>query len=265
MKVFGHEDIIESLGHYVPPVVAFVGPSSVGKWTTAEWVRETHNISAMDILRVHRLSRTTARDVIEFMRLPAWEPTGRLAIVQVDSSYESVLGQDVLLKTLEENLVHRLILISTQPLLPVVRTRMHKIFQFRLLTEEQVTQVLVEKKSFSTSIAANLARLSGGQVQRALDALGYKELRGTVIAALNAVRVRDTKAIDSLATKWTDPMTELLTIWCYETMTSNWRVFREEDSKGLGHVASLLLTELRPNVRPRFVVRSALMAARSIA
>ena len=61
--------------------------------------------------------------------------------------------------------------------------------------------------------------------------------------------------------KWTDEHTELLVVWCTETITERWKLFKAEDADLPGQKLPLrLLIALRADIRPRLVVRHSLLS-----
>lgn len=256
MAVVGHQNVARVLAVELPAVALFVGPASVGKWTTAEWLRREHTIEDVDLLRIRRLTAEDARGVVRFA---ATAPVGnlRLAIIRLDNA--TAPSQHILLKTLEQApSTFRVILIAETWPLPTIVSR-SQIFSFSLLTEEEVAEVL-RKKNFKPTEAARLAALSGGSVQQAITVAENMESKVTVLAAVRAIRERDARALDNLAGKWTDLHTELLATLCRETITYKWRIFSDAEVEGLGRKLPMaILRALRPNIRPRLVVRSSLM------
>lgn len=257
MPVVGHESVTRVLAAELPPVALFLGPESVGKWTTAEWLRHEHEVDDADVLRIRRLTATEARS---FVRFAVIAPKGsvKLAIVRLDRA--TAPSQHILLKTLEQAPESfRAILISSGAPLSTVMSR-SQLYRFSLLTEDQVAEVL-RKKNFNPTEAKHLASMSGGHVNRALTVAESMDPKVTVLAAVRALRERDADALDNLAGKWTDTHTELLADLCRESITYRWRIFSDAEVEGMGRKLPLkILTVLRPNIRPRLVIRASLMS-----
>lgn len=224
----------------------------------ADWLRYTEGYSKDNTLRIFKLTAEAARNIVTFALTYA-TVGAKLVIVQLDGSLTS--SQTVLLKTLEEISTPdiKFILISESVPMSTIMSRC-EVFHFSLLNTEDVEKVLIEKKAIDKKTAARLAPFGGGQVQRALDMLGYEEYADRVLAALNALVTKDKSALEKLAVKWTDRDTDLLTKWCYEAMTGEWLIFDPAVSavKGKGLPLKILLA-LYPNIRPRLVVRYSLM------
>lgn len=257
MAVVGHERITRVLAAELPPVSLFIGPDSVGKWTTAEWLRREHAIQDGDLLRIRRLSADDARTITRFATVA---PVGerKLVICRLDKSLPA--SMNALLKTLEEASESvRFILISRDMPMLTIASRA-EIERFGLLTEAEVAEVL-QKKNFSANQAKIYAALSGGQVRKALRAAEGLDAKVTVLSAVRAIREKDADALDNLAGKWTDEHTELLSELCLEAITGRWRIFNEAEVEGMGRRLPLkILTALRNRIRPRLVVRASLMS-----
>lgn len=255
--IVGHEDTLRRLHSDLPPVSLFLGPASVGKWTTAEHLRREYGVRDGDLLRIRSLTMDEARTASKFMLT---SPLGdlRFAIIRLDSATPASLH--ALLKALEEiPSSSRVVLVSTESPMETIVSR-SEIFHFSLLSQEQVERVLIQRK-LSPSEARRYAELAGGQVGRALSFVSGMEGKATVLAAVNAIRERNPVSLDSLAVKWTDEHTNLLATLCREIITGRWRIFMEAEVEGIGRKLPLkILTALHADIRPRLVVRSSLMS-----
>lgn len=209
------------------------------------------------MLRVRLLTSDDARSVVRFALA---SPLGvrRLAIIRLDQATPAALH--VLLKTLEElPPTTHIILIATEMPLETIVSRA-EMFRFSLLTEEQVEDVLLQRK-FKPTEARRWASLSGGQVRKALDLVEDLDAKITVLSAVRAIRERDANGLDNLATKWTDQHSDLLGALCREAITGRWRIFSDAEVEGMGKKLPLsILYALRPEIRPRLVVRASLMS-----
>lgn len=252
---FGHEEIASALSASLPPVALLWGPKSVGKWELAERVRRLHGVQKADLLRVKRLTQGNAAFVEQFaLSAPVGEY--RLCIIRLRRASDKALH--TLLKTLEESTSTRFILVTEEKPLDTILSR-SEVYRFGLLTEEEVSGALQEVKKFSPDVAKTRAGLSGGQMLPALVFTSTKDLKPTVVQALEAVAAQNLTQLEEVATKWTDEHTALLTAWCYESLTGSWKFFRESETHIRGTSTPLkILMAIRPNLRPRLVVRLAL-------
>lgn len=255
MQVVGHGGLLSRLMGVLPSVSLFVGPSSVGKWTAAEYLRGVHEVSSADVLRVRRLTAEDARAIVRFASKAA-HGTIRLVIVRLDGASPATLS--ALLKSLEEAPSSTRFILTATELPPATIVSRATVFRFPLLSDEQVEDVLLLRK-FKPTEAKRYAALAGGQVRRALDLVEGMDAKVTVLAAVRALRERDAEALDNLAGKWEDQHTGLLATLCRELLTSRWRIFSNAEVEGLGKKTALaILTALRPDIRPRLVVRASL-------
>ena len=249
---------MESLESFLPPVSLLIGPKSVGKWTMAEHLRAHYNILDSDLLRVFNLTADSSRMLVKFS---ASFPVGtrKLAIVRLDSAARNSLN--TLLKTLEESFSFmNFILLAEEFPIPTIVSRA-QVFRVGLLSVEEITQILVEYKGFNPDTALNRAQLSGGQVERALAVQDMKEQKMLVLRVLAAFRENNESILDELAPQWKDEHTELLTLWCSETITKRWKFFSEGESEIPGKSLPLrILMALRAEIRPRLVVRASLVS-----
>lgn len=210
------------------------------------------------MFRVHKLTMPSARDLVQFARTAPVCPEGKLAIVQLDKATPAALH--VLLKTLEELPAGiKVILISESMPLETVVSRV-QVYRFGLLSDEAVANVLIEKRKIEPELAKTLAAASRGQVSRALAQLDDPDGKQVVLDALEAFREKNPYALDHLAPRWMEEHTELLAIWCRESITKRWSIFGAETEIPGQSTPLRILLALRPNIRPRLVVRSSLMS-----
>ncbi len=256
MSVVGHEELLKRLTVDLPRVALFVGPPSVGRWTTAEHLRSLRGVMPADVLRVRKMSADEARSIVSFA---SSAPLGnaKLVIARLDGANPGTLHQ--LLKVLEEATEQmHFILISSELPLQTLASRA-EIFRFPLLTIEQVEDVLLQRR-FNPSEAKRWAAVSGGQVRRALDLAEGMDAKITVLAAVRAIRERDADALDNLASRWADEHTKLLGALCREAISGRWKVFDHAEVEGIGRKLPLsILFALNTDIRPRLVIRSSLM------
>lgn len=253
---FGHEKNVKAVNSHLPSVLLFLGPESVGKWELAEYVREKWKFKKSDTLRIKRLTQENARFAAKFAseRPKGWS---KLVIVQIDKKATKG-AQNALLKAMEEARDATFILVAENPPLDTVRSRAIT-YQFGLLTEKNIFDILTVRRNFSEERAEALAAIAGGQIHKALSYSSDQESKLVVMRALDAVHRKDNTALEEIAPKWQQEHTDLLIQWCYESLTEKWRLFIPEESNIRGTKVPLrILIALREDLRPRLVVRAAL-------
>jgi DNA polymerase-3 subunit delta' len=181
----------------VPQTLLFAGPEGVGKHTTAvalaqalNCTKVTGGVACGRCTNCTRIAKGQFSDVAEV-------DNGDIASISIKSIRERVLdlagyrpfegnrrvfiidpadalslqAQDALLKTLEEPPPATvLILITAYPdsLRPTVVSRCRRV-RFGVLTDDEVTQVLVERHKMNAAAARAHATLAGGSVSQALS------------------------------------------------------------------------------------------------
>lgn len=256
MNYFGHERNVRAVRAHLPSVLLFLGPESVGKWTLAELIRWEWKFKNADVLRIKRLTQENARFIASWA---AGRPQGWAKLVIVHLDKKATKGaQNALLKTLEEAPNVIFILVAEEMPLETIRSRA-VLYPFGLLTEENVADILKYKKNFGDARAEELAKLSKGQVKRALNHARTQESKMVVLRALDAVNRKDAHALEDLTNWWQEEHTDLLIQWCYEHLTKKWKTF---DSGEVGiqgtKVPLRILMSVKEDLRPRLVIRSAL-------
>lgn len=256
MPYFGHSGIVRAVSNHLPAVSLFLGPASVGKWELAEHLRVEKGFKKSDVLRVRRLTQENARFIVRFA---SERPKGFARLVIARLTEQATRGaQNTLLKALEESPDTYFILIAEEDPLPTIRSR-STVFNFGLLTDDEVFNILIQRKNYSPEKATEYTKVAGGQVRRALSHTQDKESKMLVLRAVDAVQRRDSTDLESLASQWQDDHTELLITWCYESMTSQWKKFSPEDTAVVGTKIPLrILMAVKEDLRPRLVVRAAL-------
>lgn len=256
MPYFGHSEIVQAVDNHLPAVSLFLGPSSVGKWELAERLKYVKNFKSSDVLRVRRLTQENARFIVKFA---SKRPKGSARLVIVRLTDKATVGaQNTLLKALEESSNTYFILIAEEEPIATIKSRA-VVFNFGLLTDEDVFNILLQRRNYPAEKALECAKLSGGQLDRALGHAQDKESKMLVLRAVDDIWRRDSSDLESLASLWREEHTELLTTWCYESLTSQWKIFSREDSAVQGTKIPLrILIAIRENLRPRLIVRSAL-------
>jgi replication-associated recombination protein RarA len=259
IEIVGHESVLRRLRLNLPSVSLFLGATSVGKWTTAQWVREQYKVSDGDFLAVRSLTVESATKVSTFLRFKARDGN-RLAVVYVGSA--GWTAQNVLLSSLENiGPSSAVILVADRDesdIAPTLYSRA-EVFAFGRLHESQVAEILI-RRGFKESTANHLATLSDGRVQPALRLLNQNETKVAVLGVVRALLLRDAKTLDTFASRWSEEHTALLDVLCREAITGRPMVFEAESIEALGRKLALkILTALRHDVRARLVVHSQLM------
>lgn len=256
-EIVGHEKVIARLSEGIPPVSIFRGEKSVGKWTTALWVKERLGVVDGDLMELKFLHMEGVREAVKFLKRA---PHGkqRLLIAYLGGAGWST--QAGLLLALENLPPTSLAILITPPdtMSPALQSR-GEIFDFSLLTNDEVATIL-RGRNFGESMAEQLASLAGGHVVNALRFTETNEIKIAVLGAVRSLLLRDAKALDTFAARWSDEHTELLATLCRETVSGRHILFTEEETGALGRKLALkILTTMRPEVRPRLVVHSQLM------
>ncbi len=203
--VFGHEWAVEHLqksiaNQRIRHAYLIVGPDSVGKETLARALAMTLNCTNSDEqarpcgqcssckriasgnhpdMIYSELDGTTGALKIEEIRsvtskiaLKPYEARYRIAILR-DFDHARPQAQDALLKTLEEPPPQALLILlapSTESLLPTITSR-SQVIHLRPLAAETIYHVLAQHYGLSHEQADLLARLSGGRMGWALQAM----------------------------------------------------------------------------------------------
>ncbi|WNN95039.1 ASCE ATPase [Microbacterium phage Magritte] len=257
-EVIGHDKIIARLTNVgIPHVAIFRGEKSVGKWTTALWVKDRMEIQDGDFLALKFLSMDGVRNALQFVKRA---PHGKFRLLVAYLGGSTWSTQSAFLVALEKLPPTTRVILITPPdtMSPPLQSR-GEIFDFSLLSAESVQQILMSR-NFGESTAMHLASLSGGRVEIALRAMESNETKIGVIGAVRALLSRDAKTLDSFATRWSEEHTILLDTMCREAITGRPYLFTQEEIDALGRKLALkILTATRPEVRPRLVVHSQLM------
>lgn len=258
-RPIGHNKILKRLHKGVPQVSLFLGEESVGRWTTAEYVLKAMDIQNGDYLRIKHLNEERARDVSTFLKNA---PFGAQRAVLIYLGEASLKAQNILLPTLEAlPKTSRVIMVGgLYDALPALKSR-GEVFHFGLLKKKDVQEILMSR-GFNEANAQHLAELSGGRMSQALQLASAPGNDTTILvkAAVRAVKDRDAKTLDSLASRWSEAHSELLSAYCREAITQRLYVFTEADVEYMGRSLALqILTALKTTVRPRLVVHAQLM------
>lgn len=254
--VIGHTEVVSRVEAERPPVALFLGPSSVGKWTVAEYLRQVWRVDDGDTLRIIKLTVPAAQDAVKFA---SFAPSGDRRLIIIRLTHAAPHAMHILLKTLEEgHLGCDFILLSEETPLATVVSRA-SVYRFGYLEDSQVTDILV-RRNFRPEDAERYATMAGGQVSRAISAINNKELHHGVMMVVKAFRELDPKGLDAASKEWTPEHTDLLAQWCRESLTGRHRIFSDEEVIDSRPVPFRILQALNANVRPRLLVRSNLMA-----
>lgn len=203
--VFGHEWAVEHLrksiaNQRIRHAYLIVGPESVGKETLARALAMTLNCTDSDESKrpcgqcsackriasgnhpdmiYLELDGTTGALKIEEIRsvtskiaLKPYEARYRIAILR-NFDHARPQAQDALLKTLEEPPPQALLILlapSTESLLPTITSR-SQVIHLRPLATETIRTVLIERQNAADDQADLVARLSGGRMGWALQAV----------------------------------------------------------------------------------------------
>jgi DNA polymerase III, delta subunit len=228
--IIGHEAVVaRMLADREQSVVLLAGPASVGKFTLARQAAHGLGIRPVDLVCLDHLTAAGARDVGALARTaPLGEVRG--FILRLDGA--TAQATNILLKVLEEPEAGvRFLLVASGPVLPTVVSRCGAVYQFGLLTDDQVRKVLV-RNGMDPAEAAKQAPLGGGQVRPAMEPPAQRSL-GMVVSALRAVVSGDAAMLCTALGGWDGEAHELLTRVVAEAATGRWRVFTPDQVPGL--------------------------------
>lgn len=256
-EIVGHDKIIHRLFQGVPQVSVFRGEPSVGKWTTALWLKDFLDIKEGDFMPIRYLSADAAREAVDFVRRA---PHGRYRMLTVYLGNAPWSNQSMLLTTLESLPTTVFVVFVTSPTdISHPLLGRGEIFDFRRLSTADVTKILMQR-NFREETAKRLAELSGGRVGVALRAASSNEDKIAVLGVVRSLRARDAKALDTFASRWSEDCSVMLDALCRETVTGRPMLFSAEDAEATGRkLAMKVLGALRVDVRPRLVIHSQLM------
>lgn len=222
--MIGHLSQLEELTQ--SPVVLAIGPSGVGKWVAVGEVARAQSRSIAEVREEHSIDRV--REVSEWLRTRP--VSDRLKVVLVDFDRLSIEAQNALLKTLEEPPSHaRIMGVASKQVLPTVWSRC-QVVRFGPLQVAEVFEILRELGK-PEMMARELARVSGGSVERALLSEGVVGVRGDVVAFLSTLAREDHGSIWVMSKRWTDQHTTGLWRWLVEALSDRAEVFTESDLK----------------------------------
>lgn len=259
-RPIGHESVLDLLEAHNPQVIILEGEESVGKWTTAMWLKDrvADRMKLGDYLEAKHLDIKVARQIRNHL---IHRPYGILRLAVVYLAPYSTVGQMALLKTLEElpGSARVIFVAPTGAVLPTLASR-GSTFYFLPLSKANVEEILLAR-NFNPSMAEQLARLSGGHVGNALRYASANGLKVLVLGAMRSLMTRDAKALDTFASRWSDDHTDLLIRLCQETLSRRFVIFTEDDGDALGKRTALqILRRIHTDVRPQLVIHAQLMS-----
>ncbi len=227
----GHHSVVTQLEQRLPPVTLLLGPPSIGKWTMTEHLAKHHGVLSVDTsAHPDGLTADAARTVRAFV----WRAAlGRLKLVtaRLDRSTPAALG--VLLKTLEEPPSQSRFLLTvdtwtSRPALPGTITSRAVCHHLGLLPVNDVAAILVEG-GMTPVAAGKAARLGGGQVRAARDALAHDDAKETVTTLVDAVVAGDRDRIARASRTFDDTGMRLLHVWLSEALSGRWQTFTKPE------------------------------------
>jgi len=206
----------------VPNGLLFWGPGGVGKQMTAMTLARAVNCREGDadacgtclscrkvtsgnhpdvkvvapVKRSRVINVETVEDINEFASLRAFESPWRVFVI-LDAERMTLPAQNHFLKTLEEPPGQSLFILVTEfprVLLPTIRSRCQQV-RFGALRPETVAEVLVRQRDLAPDVAASIARLSQGQMSRALDLVDSEKRAITLDVVHQLAEGRDPLAL----------------------------------------------------------------------
>lgn len=253
--IFGHTQVRTALEERLPPVALLRGPSSVGKWSLAEYAIDYHKVLPVD-RRVHeQLTVDAARELRHFAGIA---PFGsfKAVLLRLDGADESALN--ALLKLLEEppKTVRFLLVADRAPLATIVSRSI--VYRCGLLSIADLYQVLTERLGLLPALATSASQLARGQVHAATLVGEFDQSRAAVLSLLKAIADKDSLLLEAVTPAWTEACQALLERWCVEAISGNWGVFTERETYGLSktEIPRKILVLLRVDARPKLLVRT---------
>lgn len=265
MNYHGHHRIVAELEARLPPVALLQGPPSVGKWTLTQHLMQHHRILGVDrSAHPDGLTADAARTVRSFCQRTPLGPL-KLITARLDRSSPAALG--VLLKLLEEPPAPVRFLLTADSWtgrsnLPGTITSRAVVYRLGLLTDQQVTAILIENGM--NSIAAHkAAQLGGGRIRAARAAITLDEgAKATVLTLMQAVAAADRDQLARAARNVDATTAHLLSVWLHEALTGRWRVFSppEPAYPRAWLIAAVAALRRVDHANPRLAVHAALDA-----
>lgn len=221
-ELVGHQRQLGWLTRELPQVTLITGPASVGKRKLAHEILAARGGVSTEVTE---LTADEARRVTREAGIAPFGPRKNI-LIRLDKSSET--AQNILLKTLEEPApTARFLLLASEPLLPTIVSRCHRI-RVGLLTDDEVFLVLTGL-GVSEADARAYAPWGNGQVAPALEAVSGAERlraeRGLVSAALKAALSPEAGLLSTVMRGWGREHTVHLTAWAAEASHGRWRRF----------------------------------------
>jgi replication-associated recombination protein RarA len=239
MNIVGHERNRVLLTHCDSPAVLLLGPTSVGKFTTARSVTYSWGVRPTDLFCIEGLTSADARSVCDLSLIPPFGDL-RAFIIRLDSA--TAQAQNILLKTLEEPPDRaRFLLVASEPPLPTIVSRC-QVFEFGLLSDTEVRAILLQT-GMSAEAADRQAPLGGGRVRPAQEGVSA-QARGQVLSVLRALSSRDAGQMGRALQQWDGAAHELLSQWAAEASSGRWRIFTPDTAPGITIAAARQLLGL---------------------
>ena len=254
-EILGNEEIIRSFLAEFPPVSLLTGPPSIGKRRVAEAAITAQGYAPADVLIVNSLGVPEARKVIRFLETSSTTDKGSAVLISLDSS---LLGADVLLKSLEDIPEHvRVVMVASRPIPETLESRA-VVYRFGYLAPDDV--ILVMKKIKKGLSEGFVSRLVGGfgNIENAMDGLKATADKALVLSAVRAVNSRDVDLLALVSKEWRTSHTELLVSWAIEATSGRPRLFTATEIEDAGTLPLRLLQALRFDIRTRFVLSAVL-------
>lgn len=277
----------------LPSVTLLRAPASTGKRTVAEYVAaragiapvdrrfwpaahwldeygrpiEVGNERAIPTTRVEpELTMAMVREIVEWSRAAPFASRTKVAIIRLSHVAEDGSSwrasehlAATLLKTLEEPpRTTRFILLATEQVPVMIRSRAQLSLEAGLLSEDVLTEVLVRVSDLTPFEAAQVSKFGGGRVAVALAQRTRAESSvRQVVDALTYLVARDRIALSEKSRSWTQSDTEMLILWCHERLRGDWRVFSGSGAPDLSRLAAERVLSAVSRVRearPRLVL-----------
>lgn len=252
--MIGHDRVREELETNIPPVVLLEGVSGIGKSTLAAHLVAYYNVQPIDqrwFGFASSLSVNDARLIREWVNTRAYG-VRKTTIIRMNNA--SLQAQNALLKVLEEPPYSTvfILLVSTDvsDVLPTIRSRAN-IYKLGLLSEVEIVRILTERDlSLSIDQTVRAARLSQGQVSRAIASIrkgDTNQTKASVLSLVKAIATKDSDLFEAATNGWSfeegQEIDNSLNQWIREAYTEQWSVFTEDEMYGL-HQDKRLLFEM---------------------
>lgn len=254
MKVVGHRFAQGYLSRCLPRCTLLLGPSSIGKRTLVEAVRQHWQIADSDHWAVEKLSAEVARELGAWaLRLPT---RGPVRLATADLSGVGASGWAPLLKTLEEAPAStRFLLRSSEPVASTILGRSMP-FPLGLLSTSDVMEILV-LRGMAVDVAKNLSLRSGGQVERALAFESKNFQRSVARTIVRSFVDGDERLFRTAIVDLDEATLGCLRTLVLEATTGRWLEFSPSDLGQLTDQKSLrrMMIGLNRDVRPKLLVK----------